>query len=53
MGISLKKQAAAYYEEVNLSDVIRDTTTDNFDVPMSDFIHCLILIKNWNVYSRC
>ena len=23
---------------LNLSGVIRDTTTDNFDVPMSDFI---------------
>ena len=39
MGISLKKTGkVAYYEEVNLSGVIRDTTTDNFDVPMSDFI---------------
>ena len=39
MGISLKKTGnVAYYEEVNLSGVIRDTTTDNFDVPMTDFI---------------
>ena len=39
MGISLKKTGkVAYYEEVNLSGVIRDTTTDNFDVPMSDFV---------------
>ena len=39
MGISLKKTGKeAYYEEVNLDGIIRDTATDNFDVPMSDFI---------------
>ena len=39
IGISMKKTGKeAYYEEVNLDGIIRDTATDNFDVPMSDFI---------------
>ena len=53
MGISLKKTGSvAYYEEVNLSGVIRDTSTDNFDVPMSDFISLFNIESKTGMFTQ-
>ena len=53
MGISLKKTGKeAYYEEVNLDGIIRDTATDNFDVPMTDFISLFSIIPKTGMFSQ-
>ena len=53
MGISLKKTGKdAYYEEVNLDGMIRDTATDNFDVPMTDFISLFSIIPKTGMFSQ-
>ena len=53
MGISLKKTGKeAYYEEVNLDGIIRDTATDHFNVPMSNFTSLFSIIPKTEMFSQ-